>query len=283
MRRWIGFALLMLACLVAVARADWPAGGKYIMGAENGTYSIRYVALHPQPSGDFHVLACGSGGAGIGLSVQLVSAGGDIAPGWPANGAGLGTMSASLDPYVNGFAVDDSACFWHARYASTTTSGIKAHMVRPNAQMLPTFGYWDVTSSGAGPAKAAAGIAGDAYILSGGNRLKRFTRAGTPVATWPVNGVSYGTGSTGDLGLIPDGSGGVLWFNAYGPTGFPSALRIASNASPAAGWTSVGIALSDDPADANSDLFTAALLRPLVRSGADHAFAAWTGPHNSSL
>jgi hypothetical protein len=268
-------AIALLPVLAAPARADWPAGGKYIMEAANSHNHARHVEMFDLPEGGFYIVACGRGGNAGGYSLQRLTATGEIPPGWPAAGVVLGTTPVGITPLMNGFAVDDSVCFWHSTTVSNP-NGVGYHLVRPDASMSPSTLPWRVTNTSLQISAVAPGLDGDVYVVSGGTNLKRMDRAGALKTGWPSTGINFSSAGS-DASLLPDGSGGVVWFQSFPP---PVVKRYDATGLLHAGWPAAGLALTDVATDGN--LFDPSLFRPLVRSGATHFFAAWTMPYNST-
>src|SRR5687768_11903176 len=61
-------AIALVPVLAAPARADWPAGGKYVMEAFNSHNHARHVEMFDLPEGGFYIVACGRGGNAGGYS-----------------------------------------------------------------------------------------------------------------------------------------------------------------------------------------------------------------------
>ena len=276
MRR-IVFTTVLVWIVTGAAHAQWPANGKYLMGAPNGHNHSRYVQMFDLPGGEFYVVAVGRGGTSNGHGLQRLRPNGEIEPGWPVTGVSLGSFQVAISPTLSGFTIDDSLCFWHSSTV-TSPSGVGAHFVRPNAAPSPSTSLWRVTNTSLQWSDAAPGTAGDIYVVSAGTNLKRIDRGGALKAGWPASGVNFSNpnGSPTDAALLPDGSGGVVWFQSIQPI----VKRYDASGLLHAGWPATGLTLTNDLTDGNT--FDGALFRPLVRSGASHCFAAWTMPYTSS-
>src|SRR5262249_44798165 len=154
-----------------VAHAGWPAGGTRLMRANDSLHGLRTVRIFNLPSGDLVVLGVGTGGNALGYSTQRVSPLGDIAPGWPADGVTLAQVVSGYGPILHGFALDDSACFWHAVIGMVPGfSGTPSAQVEgPSGSVLPGPGGWAVLSgpnsnSYGGYGMGAALAPGGAYL-----------------------------------------------------------------------------------------------------------------------
>ena len=271
-------AIATIVTLTGTAHAGWPAGGKYVSGVNNGIYGARLVRIYDIPGG-FYVFSVGKGGFSSGYGVQRLDSDGDIASGWPAEGASL-VFGSTDTPAWQGWAVDDSACFWRVGTDGGFNTGTRAIVLQPDATLKPVSGSWQVHPSYVAYTAAAAGTSGDMYLAVGGNRVKRFTRAGVQVAGWPVNGV-VASASLGLPSLVPDGTGGVIYYSPFGSsTGTPAAIRILPTGVKDPSWPVACLTLTTDPnmPDPNDE----GLFQPVIRSGWDHFIAAWTGPGSSS-
>ena len=270
-------ATLASLLLATAASADWPANGKRVGSPDdsfNGTYGVRFVEM---PSGDLGLVMFGVGVNSFGYSMQRIGRGGDLAPGWPADGIVLGECSGSILPIQHGFVGDDSGCVWHGGFTNGP-SGMCSQLIRPDGVLLPgTFASWQTfTSAPTAPADAAP-APGGAYILVVG-QLQRMTRAGTPAPGWPANGVGA-VSDNYDGAAIGDGAGGVVVFAA----GFqiPVVQRLDANAARHPGWPASGVLLSNDVEDVHS-AFTLPM-DPLIASGPDGFIAGWATPHYSAF
>ncbi len=275
-------ALLTLT-LALSARADWPAGGKMIMRVDDSFRSARHLGFFDLASGDFIAFAAGLGGLSHGFTLQRFTPAGDIAPGWSPTGLDIGQTSVTLpQPFLQGFALDAHDNLWHTYPSSGTT--VSGSQIDPSAALTPpTVPGWTLfsaTSTSMTTSDAAPDADGGMYVCFGGTRLKRFTSTGSLAAGWPATGSPMPGSSSGDAALLPDGAGGVVYFGSSGSAG-PSAQRIDATGARHVGWPASGLALSV-PA-AFTDDRSECMGQPLVRSGPEHFFAAWTGPPTSAL
>ena len=277
-------AALCLLLVGSVAHGGWPTGGTYVMltgDSQNGAHEARIVL---SPAGDLLVVGVGKGGNALGYTLQRISAFGDIAPGWPVDGVQLGEVFSGYNSFkAQGYAVDDSLCFWHATVGfSNATNTPGAQLVNPAGVLLPGADQGWPAASGTGSTSyngdgsAAAPAPGGAYVCWAG-RVQRMTRAGTRAAGWPAGGVA--TGLSGfDTNCDADGEGGVIVMPAF--VGPPAVQRIDSTGVRHAGWAAPGLVLSSDPSDGDIDPVPPSS-GSLIRSDPTHWIAGWTGAGSS--
>ena len=264
-------AIVFMSLLPSLARADWPADGKFVMRADDSFNTTRMVRFFDFPGGDIVVLCVGGGGLSYGYTLQRLAPTGAIAPGWPAVGLSIGQVASNYPYDFHGFALDDSACFWRA---NSGNFGASAQMLRPDLTELPSSSTGWPTSSQTNTNDYSVGTApatGGAYV-AWTFRLQRMTRSGVPAAGWPATGVATGLESPA---VQPDGSGGVVVFGGP-PNSAPAAGRYDANAVYHAGWPAGGRVLGN-PEDAAADPSLA-----LLPSGPDHFIAGWALPYTTS-
>jgi hypothetical protein len=268
MRRLALIALLLVA---TNALADWPPGGRKLMGVFNSFNGIRRVFFLDHPSGDLYVVGVGKGNASNFAAVQRVSRTGDIDSQWPALGALFLGGTWPVDGYseYTGFAVDDSGNVWHS-WASWNSSplGTQTELITPAGEQV---GYGLVSTSGDGQASDVVALpGGDVLVMCGASRLQRFTRSGTVAPGWPALGVAVLPSGDFDTELMNDGAGGAIIYS-HDYSSPPRVTRFDGSGIRHSGWPPAGLTLSSSTQLPSDDL-----LDNLFPSGPDHALAAWT-------
>jgi hypothetical protein len=270
-RKSAWLAALASLALALPAAADWPVEGKLVMRVHDSFNGVRLARVFELPSGDLVILGVGSGGNSNGFMLQRISPTGEFAPGWSAGGLLLGEVGKTYLPKWQGYAVDDSACFWHASNGLTYSPG--AQLARPEPAVLPApWAGWRVTTGSGVIGVSAAPAPGGAYIAWSGG-LQRLTRSGTPAPGWPAAGVPVSTNSY-ECALLADGAGGVVVLGATASP--PRAQRMDQNAVRHAGWPATGLVLGSAPKDSVPNPNDSAW-NPLLPSGPDHMIAGWIG------
>jgi hypothetical protein len=287
-RKSAWLAGLASLALTLPAAADWPAGGKDVDHAGSVAWGSPLLRFYDLPSGDLGLIAIGLVGMSYGFWAQRISVGGDIAPGWPGDGVAM-PHAFTGDGWEYGTGLDDSACTWFAgpSYVTPTmTRKTGTGFIRPDALLVPAPLYvWPTSTPASEPGTGVVVRAqGGVYVVSNGSgsRIQRLTRSGGVAPGWPAGGVSLGLTAVtpaDPIAAISDGAGGAIAFSAvFGPY----IQRVDSTAVRHAGWPPLGLPLSSDPADANSDGWMH-VTGSLIPSGTDHFIAAWPTPAGQSV
>jgi len=227
---------------------------------------------------------------GLDVYAQHLTAGGEVAGGWPLDGLPVCTLANDQYPPF-GILPDEAGgvvLVWgHDRtgafdtYAQHlladgtiapgwTPNGVPLILGRTRAQVAP---------DGAGGFYLGSSIVDAVYYYDTEYYVQRFTFAGTRTPGWPPNGVRVcgAPGARFGLQVVPDVQGGLLlaWYDYRpSPTGSSEiyALRVMPDGSLAAGWTVDGVRVSDDTAPGNE------FDPSLAPDGLGGVYVAWESP-----
>jgi len=194
------------------------------------------------------------------LFAQHLTATGQVAEGWPADGLPICTADhgqgapAILADGTGGALIswsDSRSAGWGVYAQRITASGTIASGWVPNGVPVALErGYGQLVADGAGGVLVAC-LTGDQYGFDLEYYVQRFTFAGTVAPGWPAGGVRVCTAPGERAGLVAtsDNRGGTLlsWYDYRDPNsgGDIYALRVLADGSNAPGWTANGLRVSD--------------------------------------
>ncbi len=278
MRPLAAVLVVSASILASQAAAQWPAGGKQVAIVTPFSKGTPDLQLFETVGGDFLIRAAVKQSTYTSHSVARMDQHGNAVPGYPTY-VGLGGALQGVNTEQRGFATDASGHFW---YSSCVNAGpanqTMVQEIHPDGTLLPNGTGWVLAAAPGAIAwnsAIAPGEVGDIYVLAGSSRLRHVLPSGVQSPTWPVNGVNV-PGDPGYLNasLLPDGTGGVIWFTPYGSAGVPCALRVDSTGLRHAGWPATELPLSNDPVDGEFNSGED-FREPLIRSDDTHFIAMW--------
>jgi hypothetical protein len=280
-------ALLQHVTGAADVVTGWPADG-LVVGNTGSLGNLPRIA--PDGAGGVFV----SWNDPPALRIQRVRADGTFAPGWPATGALLTSVSGNYGvPFVVGDGNGGAIAVW------TDSSGsgggdVRAQRIDSGGSPVSGWpadgivvcaenGYQNVLQPIADGAGGAWLVwADDRNLATNGRDIytERITGAGTPATGWPVGGLPAcdAAGTQNQPRLISDGSGGafVVWFDRRtAPDGDPFIQHLNSDGTPASGWPNNGIAVCN--ASGGEQL----TVDSIVGDGAGGAIVVWSDARDS--
>jgi len=239
----------------------WPANGRALSSAGGSFPDIVADGAAPGPGGSGALVAWYD--PAYAIRVQRVTASGDLAAGWPANGALVSSgPTYKLYPRLLADGAGGAFLAWSdfsAFYASL--ADLYLQRVTGAGTLAPGWSGAGVPLCTAPETQQQAGLVPDGAggVLAvwtdyrdhrGQVFLQRVGSGGAPA--WAADGIPL-TSSTDDQGgaaAVADGAGGVIvvWSESSRdsigiPTGRAFALRVTSAGVPAPGWPAQGVAI----------------------------------------
>ncbi len=267
------FALMCaIGALAAPAAADWPDDG-VLLSTGTGPSSDFYPPLAP-----VSVAPDGAGGAIVVWSnryhvyAQHVTADGEIAVGWPANGVDIAPQEPNEEhqyPSIVSDGAGGAIIAWYESHFGGSAFTRVQRLTGAGAKVWDDEGV--AVLPGSGPTALAADGSGGAFVVTG--LATHVDAQGSVVAGWQPGGTvlcpqSAGPGASS---VISDGAGGAIfsWVERRDPPAWQIyTIRYGYDGTLASGWPAEGLLACSSSQQFDSPT--------MASDGAGGAFLVWT-------